>query len=510
MVFREAIVVEHKAKIQSGLAILFSRVTIVGNLLNESIRERVLEEITPTEEEVHNQKKMIAKLSIQLERYGKRLGIDYESIEAHGSTGKKQTQLRGSSDIDLFVTLNPDDYRRIISMPRDERDRKISELLDGFIENWFYPALQDLEPTKIQKSYSDHPYLSLQLEGQEIDVVCCFSLSKEMIGSEGPITAVDRTLHHTDYILQHMKGAMRSDIRILKSFVRAAHAYGDRCAVGRMGFTGYALELLVTEFGDFEEALDRIRNLEKNPVDPANRPLNELKEKQGFHDDHIFIIDPTDLDRNVASSFDSRGYKWLNLRCNELIKAAEKGEENKTTRLLLEEEIPTDPLPNWLKPHSLAVEFQSKQTVHYTILRDKLYKVANKIVIQMEREGTGEKRFGKTLGEVYFEKTRYTLGFLVERGSISLEYDRKGPPIHMEKACREFSKANSNVFERQDHLWSKEKREFVSADVFLEHLIKEESIEGLERVQKSTVSDKVLNTLYRYVMQVEDFPIEKR
>lgn len=482
----------------------------MGNLLNESVREKVLKEITPTDEEIRNQEEMIAKLSTQLRRYSKRLGIDYESIEAHGSTGKKQTQLRGSSDIDLFVILNPDDYRRIISMPQDKRDRQISQLLDGFVDNWFYPALEKLEPTKIQKTYSDHPYLSLQLQGQEIDVVSCFRLSKEEIASEGPITAVDRTLHHTDYILQHLKGDMRSDIRILKSFVRAAHVYGDKCAVGRMGFTGYALELLVTEFGDFEGAVERIRILEKNPVDPANRSLHELRGKQEFHDDYIFIIDPTDFNRNVASSFDSRGYKWLKLRCKELTKAAEEIEENRLIQFLLEEKIPIEPLPDWLKPHSLAVEFQSKQTVHYTILRDKLYKVTSKIVIRMENERTGEKRFGKTIGELYFEKNRYAIGFLVERDSISSEYDRKGPPVDMEEACREFSKANSNVFEQQGYLWSKEKREFKSADAFLEHLIKEESIDGLERVQKSTVSDRVLNTLYRYVMQVEDFPVEKR
>lgn len=482
----------------------------MGNLLDKDIRQRILEEITPTEEEIRNQKKMIAKLSAQLKTYGKRLEINYESIEAHGSTGKKQTQLKGSSDIDLFVTLNPKDYRKIISLPEDKRDRKLSEVLDGFVEKWFYPALQELEPTRIQKSYSDHPYLSLQLEEQEIDVVCCFKLSKDEIASEGPITAVDRTLHHTEYVLKHLKGKMRSDIRILKSFVRAAHVYGDKCAVGRMGFTGYALELLVTNFGDFEGALDRIRTLERNPVDPANRSLDELKKKQEFRDDHIFIIDPTDLDRNVASSFDSRGYKWLRLRSRNLINVAEKQKDNELIQFLLEDDIPTDPLPDWLKPHAIAVEFQSQQTAHYTILRDKLYKLAKKIVDRMEKERTGEKRFGKTIGEVYFEDDRYALGFLVESASISPEYDRRGPPVEMEEACEEFSKANANVFKQHGHLWAKERREFESADVFLNHFIKEENIEGLRPVQQSTVSDRVLNTLYQYVMKVEEFPVEER
>ncbi|MFO7835946.1 MAG: nucleotidyltransferase domain-containing protein [Candidatus Thorarchaeota archaeon] len=481
----------------------------MGALLDEEVRKKVLNKITPTKEEILNQQKMIARLSNQLETYGKRRGIKYETIEAHGSTGKKQTQLKGSSDIDLFVALNPSDYDRILSLSQDERDRKLTELLDGFVDNWFYPAFKELNPTKLQKIYSEHPYLSLHLEGQEIDVVCCFNLSRDEIAAEGTITAVDRTLHHTSYIIKHLKKSMRSDIRILKSFVRAAHVYGDKCAIGRMGFTGYALELLVINSGDFEGAIRQIKALEKKPIDPADRSLDELKNKHEFHDDYIFIIDPTDYDRNVAASFDSRGYKWLKLRCDELLKTAKRAEEHNMVHLLIEGEIPTEPLPQWLKPHSLSVEFQSVQPVHYTILRDKLYKLASKIVARMKEERTGEKRFGKTLAEVYFENDRFALGIVVEKANISPEYDRKGPPLKMDEACTKFMKANSQVFKQGGYLWSKEKRKFTSANAFFQYLVKRETIKGLERTKKSIVSDRVLNTLYRYVMQVEEIPVER-
>ena len=80
----------------------------MGSIIPETVASAVLTEILPTEDEVKKQITVIEALREALDRYAKEKGFPYHSIEPQGSTGKKQTQLRGASDIDLFVVVRRD------------------------------------------------------------------------------------------------------------------------------------------------------------------------------------------------------------------------------------------------------------------------------------------------------------------------------------------------------------------------------------------------------------------
>lgn len=476
--------------------------------LDLSIREALLAEITPTEDEIERQKRTINDLTSALVSSAGSRKNSYSFIQPQGSTGKKQTQLRGASDIDLFVALKPEEFQDILSKPAKERHAALDKALEGMVDSWFIPALRGIGISDLQKTYSQHPYLSAKYLGNEIDVLVCFDLTTQRIAEKGPITAVDRTVHHSEYVANRLNAQLREDVRLLKSFVRAAHAYGDTCAVGHMGFTGVSLELLVVHNSGLMGALECISDLEDTPLDPCGRSYAELKDIQSFKDDFIFIIDPTDTNRNIASSFSQRAYRWVRTRIGQLDTDQIRSEE--IVDCFLEQPIPITPLPKSIERHAFAYEFHSSGNLHYTVVRDKLYRLGKMISRGLEHERTGEKRFGRAAFEVYFEKSNFALGFLVEEPSISGTYARRGPPVDID-AAQEFMKKHRDAYEKDGHLWVDRSRKWTHPDGLITNLIDDHLPRGLKTVPELTnVGMRLLNTLYLYILPMEEFPLKPR
>ncbi|TFG10899.1 hypothetical protein EU538_00390 [Candidatus Thorarchaeota archaeon] len=480
----------------------------LSDILDQELRERILAEITPTEDELTKQRRIIESLTTALEERAETLDVEYSFIEPHGSTGRKQTQLRGAADIDLFVALKPQCFHSVLELPPEKRDRRLSAELERFVDDWFRPAAESTGAENIKKTYSQHPYLSLMMEGLEADIVTCFDLPADYLQAKGPITAVDRTIHHTRCVSKRLDDRLRADVRLLKSFIRAGHAYGDRCAVGRMGLTGYCLELMVIWGEGLDGAVRAMQCLRENPLDPRDRTLAQLKNTPEFRNDYVFVIDPVDTDRNVASSFSRRSVDWTISRVHELLDAAHSKDSDAVFGLFIEEPISTAPLPPELQEHFVGIEFESVGSEHYTILRDKLYSQANRISERISRERTGEKRFGDCIFELYFETPRYALGFLLERPSVKKEYPRRGPPLRMKNAAEQFKAQHPNAYERDGYLWITETRAWTSARKMVKDLITKERLENLEILQETgELTRKVANILREAVLRVEEIQL---
>ncbi|MFW9974238.1 MAG: hypothetical protein ACFFDQ_03080, partial [Candidatus Thorarchaeota archaeon] len=347
-------------------------------------------------------------------------------------------------------------------------------------------------------------YLSFKMMSLEIDILGCFDIDLNYLEEKGPITAVDRTVHHTRYVADKLTKKKRDDARILKSFVRACHAYGDQCAVGRMGITGVSLELIAIFSKSLDYAFNALAQLVNKPLDPLNRSLSQLREISTFKDDYIIIIDPTDYQRNIASSFTPRAYEWVKYSIGKLREISKLGNENEVCNFFYESQIPTDKLPDWLMKHSFVREFISDGSKHYTILRDKLYRLARRIQNALKTERTGEPSFGESLAEVYFEADRYSIGLLIEKHHIPSQYLRRGPPQNLVDAVTEFKKTHENVEVRDGFVWTVEEREWCDSQLLVNKILEENPIEGLSSTTKaSKVSKKVLNVLYRYVVPIE-------
>lgn len=478
----------------------------MDTLISEEVRREVLAKITPTEEELRNQMDVISTLKQALVLQAETTGFQYSFIEPQGSTGRKQTQLRNAADIDLFVGLSPGDFSDVLDLPQQLRHQSIDELMTRMTDEWFTPAVSELDVSNTLKTYSQHPYLSLKMKGLEVDILASFDIDSKSLSEDGPITAVDRTVHHTRYVADNLTQEKRENARILKSFVRACHAYGDRCAVGRMGLTGVSLELLAIISSDIDGAFHSLEHLDEHPIDPRDRSLTDLRKIQTFKDNHIFLIDPTDHRRNIASSFTPRSYRWVKHQIGVL---REVSKRETVIGMLLEKPIPIAKLPKWLEGHVIVFEFESDGETHYTILRDKLYRLATKALTQLKVERTGEPRFGMSLMEVYFEGENYAVGFVVERPEITEHYSRRGPPSDMVEASEEFKKKHPKAELKDGFYWITEKRLWTSASNMLEDFLLRNPVNSITSTQQTNVSSRVLNVLEQNVLQIEPDLIQK-
>jgi tRNA nucleotidyltransferase (CCA-adding enzyme) len=421
----------------------------------ETIKAEVLPLILPTEEENQKLASIYGTLKQSLEKIAKKLNIKPSFIQNHGSTGVKQTHLRGTSDLDIFVGLDPSDYLLLINLPLKKRKKDLEDLFLTYVKNWFIPAADAAGFKHYQVSYAEHPYLIISHGEYEIDVVGCFNLDYDYILSKGPVTAVDRTPWHSKLVAEKLSHHQKQDVRLLKAFFKANHIYGDKATLGRFGFTGFSAEILIYFFKSIEKVFSNFEKLQTTPLDFFNRPAEVVRKSKRFVDDYLIIIDPVDKNRNLASSISKRAYEYAVFQISHFLAAPAPEFFIKTPITL--------PEPNILKrfaPHLVVVEFRNEGDIHYTEIRDRLYSTCEKVRKLLEKESTGENRFGMTFFEVYFEGQIFAAVFYCTFPFIEPSYLRKGPPESKSMNTQQFCKAHPDAFLREGFYYASMKREF--------------------------------------------------
>ena len=430
----------------------------------DKIFNTALNKIIPSKEEIKFINGIILKLKKLLGTRAKRLNINYTKIEAQGSTGIKQTQLKGDYDIDLFVGLDYDQYK-----PKYEglsKNKLKKESKKDFLElctNWIIKSLQAKEFINPRLLYAEHPYVTVDFLTNntkiKIDIVLFFDLELDYIKARGPITAVDRSPWHGRFVRDKLTIPQKNDVRLLKQFFKAAHCYGDKSAVGKVGFIGYSAELLIYYLGDLNTLFRRFHELETKPLDYYNRSETELMEIIHFQNDYLIVIDPIDKNRNVASAISKRAYKY----CKHIIsKFLEKPSESYFEQTEIKEADLTKFKETKITHFFIAEFFNQDKDIHYTINRDKLYSLADSIKATGEREYSHNERFGSIQFELYFDDilNEFDLAFYVEHPEISESFLRQGPPLIEKFHTKKFKEKNPNYFVKDDYLWVETKREY--------------------------------------------------
>lgn len=385
-----------------------------------AVKQRVLDAIVPSQAEVASvdalARGVIDVLADALQRHG----VPVAFIEAQGSTGIKQTQLAGDSDVDLFIGIDPTVVADADTVPRKAFRDLAKDRFKGWIETILVPSLEaKLRPDRVLLSYAEHPYLTVHHAGVKFDVVFCFDIAPARVEASDVLSAMDRTPLHSKFVRDHLDAGRKNEVRLLKAFFKAQHVYGDKSACGPMGFIGYGLEILVHHLGSFENVLANLPLLETAPVDVFGRPAAALHRVPRFKDDFLVIIDPTDRNRNVGSSMDPRCFFHA---CT--VAASFLARPDACWF-----EIAPLPAPENEDPRCTAITFSNTRELHYTVVRDKLYKLGNQLKKHLEREQTGEPRFGTVQFSVLLDdgETIAAMGFHCTEPVLPPVYEREGP-----------------------------------------------------------------------------------
>ncbi|MCI4351420.1 MAG: CCA tRNA nucleotidyltransferase [Thermoplasmata archaeon] len=199
------------------------------------------------------------------------------------------TFLNDRIDIDCFLLFPPE-------TPREELERHGLALGRALLE-------------APQMRYAEHPYLRGTFQGFTVETVPGFAIKDPA----HPLSAVDRTPFHQEYLTQRQTPAMVSDVRLLKQFLRALGIYGSEARTA--GFSGYLVELLILEFGSLRGVLTAARSWRIPVLIGAGRtPPPGVPEEVA-----IVLVDPVDPHRNVATALSRRNLGLLILAAGEYL-----------------------------------------------------------------------------------------------------------------------------------------------------------------------------------------------
>jgi tRNA nucleotidyltransferase (CCA-adding enzyme) len=146
-----------------------------------------------------------------------------------GGSFAKGTWLPQRVDLDIFVRIDP-------GTPEDRFER--IGLAVGAAATRGSPR---------GKKFAQHPYTEANVEGVRVNIVPCYSVRRGEWKS-----AADRSLFHVQ-VVKRLSAEGKTQIRLLKRFMMAVGVYGAE--IETQGFSGYAAEVLVMRFGNFEGVL---------------------------------------------------------------------------------------------------------------------------------------------------------------------------------------------------------------------------------------------------------------
>ena len=356
-------------------------------------------------------KEQISELAFKLiekeiKKFPEVVGLEF------GGSFAKGTWLSKDADVDIFI--------RFKKSTSEEKFEKISKKI-GF---------ESLKKYSPYVRYSEHPYVEAKIKNTKINVVPFYDVK---IGEWK--SAADRSPFHTKFMERSLTSKMRNDVRILKTFLKSNGIYGAEIA--KQGFSGYVSEVLVLNFGSFENVIKSISEVKENQV------IGKTSKK---FETSIVIIDPIDNNRNLAAAISDE-----NLGKFVIVSRAFK--EKPTLEFFKEKKL-TVSKKHW--ENLLVIKFDFKIRSPDTIW-GQIKRATSSLSTQLELGGFDVLRSKPHTDQ---QKEVY-LFFLLESTKIPEIYTKNGPEFFRENSSKSFISKNLGNTEL---MWIGNNRKIISLE----------------------------------------------
>jgi len=242
----------------------------------EKVTATVLKKVTPSQKETKKVLLLAENLVEKVKTAAKKAGVNVK-VRVEGSIAK-DTWLREEPDIDIFMRIPT-------SMPREAFGTVCLKI-----------AKEATRGFKQVERFAEHPYLEAFVNSTRVNIVPCYQVKP----SEW-VSATDRTPFHTDYVKPRLNEQLRSEIRLLKRFMKGVGVYGAEIKVG--GFSGYLCELLALKYNSFNGVLKSAADLRDAwLIDYEGYYKGRENELKKIFEEPLVVVDPVDKGRNAASA----------------------------------------------------------------------------------------------------------------------------------------------------------------------------------------------------------------
>jgi tRNA nucleotidyltransferase (CCA-adding enzyme) len=242
----------------------------------QKVLQQVLEQVTPSQEQREKIERLAEKLRQKISQTAEEMGVEAK-VRVEGSVAK-DTWLSEEPEIDIFMQVSPE-------LPR--------ETLGGLC---LRVAKKATEGAKHIERFAEHPYLETFIQNVRVNIVPCYQVKRGEWKS-----ATDRTPYHTDYVKQRLDEELRSEVRLLKRFMKGIDVYGAEIKIG--GFSGYLCELFIIYHGNFVKVLEKFAEWNgRTVIDIEGYYLRREDELPLLFPEPLVVVDPVDAGRNVAAA----------------------------------------------------------------------------------------------------------------------------------------------------------------------------------------------------------------
>ena len=379
----------------------------------EEVCTDALKETTPSSDERRRVLKLAEKLRERVRAAAEEAEIDAE-VRVEGSVAK-DTWLREEPEIDIFMRVPT-------ALPREAFGTICLEI-----------AKKATESHKQVERFAEHPYLESFINKTRVNIVPCYRVNQGEW-----ISATDRTPFHTDYVKSILNNRLRSQVRLLKRFMKGIGVYGAEIRVG--GFSGYLCELLILHHGSFTEFLRSIAEWrESRIIDYEEHYKGREQETRKIFAEPLVVVDPVDKGRNAAAAVRKE-------RLDELIVASRAFLKKPRREFFYPREtVPYTPgkLVQAITTRGSAIVFVKFGTVRAVpdILWGKLYKSQRSLRKMLQRHD-----FNIIRDHVWSDEQNLNIFiFEVEQRFLPLVKKHLGPPIEKKEECKKFLRKHAGA-----------------------------------------------------------------
>jgi len=374
----------------------------------ERIRASVLKKISPSQNERREVLALADALVKRVEKAAKKAKVK-ATTRVEGSVAK-DTWLKDEPEIDIFLQLSA-------SIPRKALGTVCLDI-----------AREATKGSKQIERFAEHPYLEAFVNSTRVNIVPCYKTKQ----SEW-LSATDRTPYHTDFVKPRLNAQLRSEIRLLKRFMKGIGVYGAEIKVG--GFSGYLCELLALQYGSLLNVLQAAAAWRKPwTLDYLNYYQGREEDLPKIFAEPLIVVDPVDKGRNVASAVRKERLVEFVAASRQFLKCpAEEFFFPQPARILRQ-----DLLVSSIKKRGTALVFVQMGRVNAVpdILWGQLYKTQRSL-----RKMLMHNDFHIINDDVWSNETDSSvLLFEVEDRFLSPTKKHLGPPIEKRVECERFLK----------------------------------------------------------------------
>jgi tRNA CCA-adding enzyme len=415
----------------------------------EQVTSEILNDIKPQKEQLDKITRISNEFCKNLDIKLKQKKIIAE-VFIGGSLAKKTLVKKDKYDVDIFVRF----------------DKKYDDKISGLLEK--------ILPKNHDKIHGSRDYFQIKEDGVILEIIPVIKIKTP----DESKNVTDLSYFHVNYISKKIKQNPRlsDDIILGKAFAFACDCYGAESYIN--GFSGYAIELLVSHYGSFLKFIKSIadsKDNEKIIIDDLNfykkksdilREMNEAKILNP-----IILIDPTCKDRNALASLSNHTFHKFKEYSIGFLKNPGK------------EFFQIKDIENEMKKIKELRIIQVKTTKQKgDISGTKSKKFYNFFIREFKKEF-----IIKTAEFIYDDKENIASFYIVE--SKKPEETIKGPPVTHLKGLTSFRKAHPDAFIKDEHSYAKIKHDYSFDEYFkifkknYSKVIKEMSISDIKLVK---------------------------